>query len=287
MPYAPHYIAILLLLFCSCNNYKWKANEKGEPIAKAFDKYLYESDIAGVGKGAAKPEDSIQAVKSYIDAWIRHNLILHYAEENLPENDPELDKQLQDYKESLIIFLYEKELISQKLDTSVSEQTITDYYNKYKYNFDLKTGVVKMRYVMLPKLLHVKLDSAKAWLKKPNEISQSKLKNFCNSYAIKYSIADSVWFSIDELGKILPLESNGMQNAPFTESFQTMQDSAYNYLVAFDDYKVKGSSAPINYVRKNIVNLILNKRKLDYISQVHTNIYNDAMEKGKFENYLK
>lgn len=287
MSYALRYIIIPLLLFCACNKSQWTEKDKGMPIAKVFDKYLYESDIAGVGKGAAKPEDSVQAVKNYVDSWIRHNLILHYAEENLPASDEELDKQLQNYKESLIIFLYEKELISQKLDTSVSEQVITDYYNKYRDKFELKTGVVKLRYVMLPKLLHLKLDSAKSWLKNPNEISQSKLKNFCNNYAVKYSIADSVWLSIEEVGKILPLESNGMQNAPFSKSFQTMGDSAYNYLVVFDDYKVKGSNAPINYVRKDIINLILNKRKLDYISQVHTNIYNDALERERFETYLK
>lgn len=285
MPYALRYITILLFLFYSCNSSQQGEKDKGMPIAKVFDKYLYESDIAGVGKGAAKPEDSVRAVKNYIDSWIRHNLILHYAEENLPESNEAFQKQLQDYKESLIIFLYEKALISQKLDTTVNEQTVTDYYNKYKDKFDLKTSVIKMRYVALPKLSRVKLDSAKSWLKKPNEISQSKLKNFCLEYAVKYSITDSTWFSIDEVLKILPLEQNGMQNAPYSKSFQTMTDSAYNYLVNFDDYKVKGSSAPINYVRNDIINLILNRRKLDYISQVHTNIYNDALEKKSFEIY--
>jgi hypothetical protein len=256
------------------------------PIARVYDKYLYQSDVEGVGKGAAKPEDSVLAVKNYIDSWIRHNLILRYAQENLPESNDALEKQLQDYKESLTVFLYEKELIHQKLDTTVGEQAISDYYNKYKDNFELKTGLVKMRYVMIPKTVNVKLDSVKKWLKNALvDISQPKLKNFCDENATKYSISDSTWFSIDDVNKILPLEDNGLENAPFSKSFQQMNDSAYTYLVNFDDYKVKGTSAPLSYVRKDIVNLILNKRKLDYISQVHNNIYNDALENKKFEIY--
>jgi hypothetical protein len=119
----------------------------------------------------------------------------------------------------------------------------------------------------------------------PNEIAQSKLRNFCSDYAVKSSVTDSAWFSIDEVYKILPLEMNGLQNAPYGKSFQQFSESAYNYLVSFDEYKVKGSNAPLNYVRNDIINLILNKRKLDYISQVHNNIYNEALENEDFEIY--
>jgi hypothetical protein len=204
----------------------------------------------------------------------------------LPGSDEEINKQLQDYKESLTVFLYEKELIREKLDTTVSEQAILDYYNKYKDNFELKTGVVKMRYVMIPKTVDVKLDSVKKWIKNaPTDESRKKMQNFCDENAAKSSINDSTWFSIEDVNKILPLEDNGLENAPFSKSFQQMEDSAYTYIVNFGDYKVKGTSAPLGYVREDIVNLILNKRKLDYISQVHNNIYNDALENKKFEIY--
>lgn len=75
----------MTLTFNSCSTITNNKTEQGNPIARVYEKYLYESDVEGVGKGAAKPEDSVLAVKNYIDAWIRHNLILHYAEENLSE----------------------------------------------------------------------------------------------------------------------------------------------------------------------------------------------------------
>ena len=273
------------LTFHSCSNISNKKSEQGNPIARVYEKYLYESDVEGVGKGAAKPEDSILAVKNYIDAWVRHNLILHYAEENLSEKNTDLEKQLTDYRESLTVFFYEKDLIKQKLDTVVDEQEIKDYYKKYIDNFELKTAVSKMRYVMFSKSLRIKTDSATAWMKKQNEINQSKLRNFCIDNAVKYQITDSSWFSIDELTSILPLEENNMENAPYNKSFQTMSDSTYQYLVSFDDLKLKGNAAPIQYVRKDIINIILNKRKLAYLSTIHNSIYDDALQNKKFETY--
>lgn len=190
-----------------------------------------------------------------------------------------------DYRESLTVFYYEKELIKQKLDTVVDEQEITDYYKKYIDNFELKTAVSKMRYVMFPKSLKIKTDSATVWMKKQNEVNQSKLRNFCIDNAVKYQISDSSWFSIDELTSILPLEENNLDNAPYNKSYQTMSDSAYQYLVSFDDLKLKGNAAPMQYVRKDIINIILNKRKLAYLSTIHNSIYEDALQNKKFETY--
>ncbi len=269
----------------SCSTISNKNVERENPIARVYDKYLYATDLEGVGKGAAKPEDSVIAVKNYIDSWVRHNLILHYAEENISDENDGLEKQLTDYRESLTIFFYEKELIKQKLDTVVSEQDINDYYKKHIDNFELKTAVSKMRYVMIQKSIKIKVDSSIVWMKKQNEINQSKLQNFCIDNAVKYQISDSSWYSIDELNIMLPLEENNLENSPYSKSFQVLADSSYQYLVSFDDLKLKGNVAPIQYVRTDIVSIILNKRKLDYLSNIHNSIYDDALLNKKFETY--
>lgn len=282
---AVRFILCITIVSNSCSTVSKKNAEQGSPIARVYDKYLYEQDVEGVGKGAAKPEDSILAVKNYIDSWVRHNLILHFAEENLSDKNIDLEKQLTDYRESLSIFYYEKELIKQKLDTAVSEQEIKDYYEKNIDNFELKKAVSKMRYIMIPKSLKVKTDSAVTWLKKENEINQSKLQNFCLENAVKFQITDSSWFSIDELISLLPLAENNLENAPYNKSFNIMSDSTYQYLVSFDDFKLKGNAAPIQYVRKDIITIILNKRKLAYLSSIHNSIYEDALQNKKFETY--
>lgn len=280
----PCFYIILLCVATSCSWFSHKKNNE-LPVARVYDSYLYPSDIKGVGNGFSKPEDSIEAVKNYIDSWIRHQLLLRYAEENLPDQNQKLNDQLRDYKESLLIYSYEKELIDQKLDTTVSDEEINTYFKDHADNFELKTGIVQLKYVMLEYKPKMKLDSLRRWLKQPNEISNSKLKNYCEDQAVKYSVTDSTWFEPEQIMTLLPVDKFDVENAQYSKAYVEVPDSNYIYLIRFQDYKFKGTNAPLSFVRNNIYNIIMNKRKLEFISGVHTNIYNNAKDNGKIEIY--
>lgn len=88
----------------------------------------------------ATAEDSAEVAKNYIDNWIKRQLILQVAEKYLTAEQLDIERRVQDYKESLIIYSYENELIQQKLDTVVSQDEIEAYYQQYEENFcSLKT----------------------------------------------------------------------------------------------------------------------------------------------------
>jgi len=278
------YILLIIIILSSCNFFKSKKEDENvNPVARVYDKILYEGDLKGVGANAASPEDSVLAVKNYIDSWIRRELILKYAEENLPTELDDIEKQIEKYRQSLIIYTYEKELIKQKLDDSVTEKEISDYYEKYKEAFSLKTGIYNLQYIKLKTAPRRALDSARVWLKKPNEVNNSKLENFCEQYAVKYVLNDSSWFEKDEIENILPINNIDWDDLAFNKQFLELKDSLYLNLVKINNVKFKGSDAPLSYVRKDISAIIINKRKLDYITQVHNTIYEDALKNKKFE----
>ena len=64
-----------------------------------------------------------------------------------------------------------------------------------------------------------------------------------------------------------------------------MNDSNYYYLVSIQDYKLKNELAPIEYVKDNIKNLILNRRKIDFLKQMEDNVYKEGIRKNKFKIY--
>ena len=84
-------------------------------------------------------------LKNYIDNWIHESLIIHKAETNLNNEQKNVEKQLQDYRNSLITFIYEKALVQEKLDTIVKNSEIEEYYTKNKANFELKDNIIKDR----------------------------------------------------------------------------------------------------------------------------------------------
>lgn len=275
----------LFISVVSCGLFK-KKNAKGDehPVARVYDTYLYPSDLAGVGKGATKPEDSINAVKNYIDSWIRHQLLLHYAEDNLPETNDEIERQLKDYKESLMISNYEKELIAQKMDTTVSKEAIKKFYEANKNIFLLKAPIVKMKYIMLSTATKVRLDSARNWLKHATTFNQPQLKDFIQSYAVKHSISDTTWFRKDDAEKILPAGKFDFETAIYNKSYAEVNDSNYLFMIKFDDFKFDGY-APIDFVKREIVNIIMNERTNQFINKSHESIYNEALNGNKFEVY--
>jgi hypothetical protein len=282
---------LIILLYGSCSYFKRTKEKNGqEPIARVYDKYLYKSDIKGVGAGAAKPEDSIMAVKSYTDSWIKHALLLHYAEENLPENNDQIDQQLQDYKESLEIYLYEKNLVAQKLDTSVTASEISDYYTSNKDIFNLKAPIFQVKYLILKKKFFVKgvtvpVDSVRRWMKTITPYNSMKLSSFAKYNAINSSVADSSWFTIDQLQKLFTNVPVDLINSPYSSAYQEVTDSTYQYVIKFNSYKLKGNDAPLSYVKDEIKNIILNKRKLGFINSIQNSIYKDALKSQKVETY--
>ena len=71
-------------------------------------------------------EDSILIVKNFIENLVRNRVELHHAEKNLSADEKNFKEQLDDYRNSLIIYTYESHLIRQKLDTMVSIEEIED-----------------------------------------------------------------------------------------------------------------------------------------------------------------
>ncbi|MBA3647062.1 MAG: hypothetical protein H0W62_00685 [Chitinophagales bacterium] len=275
----------LIALLCSCNNYHPAIKDEKTPIARAFDKYLYQSDIEGIGKDAATPLDSLQLVKNYIDSWIRHNLIVHYAEENLPADQRQLNDQLRDYKESLEIYLYEKALLQEKIDTSVNDSEVYSYFKNHLETFQLKEDIVRMKYVILRLTTVISLDSVRIWINHPNDFNFTKLRSFCKQYAINYAIGDSEWYNMQEVAALLPVEKINFSFIKYNNKYIEVPDSQYAYLVKFGGYRTKGNIAPLSFVKEEIRNLIINKRKLTLISGIHKSIYEDAMQRNDFEIY--
>lgn len=280
-------IALLLFPYAlgSCSFFE-NSKEQDVAIARVYDKYLYQSELEGVGRGAARPEDSLQVVKNYVDSWIRHNLLLRYAQDNLPEEEKMLNDQLRDYRESLLIYLYEKELLIDKLDTVVSEADILQYYNEHKESFELKEGISQVKYIMLGMETRIQLDSVRKWMRQTTPDNYPKLRGFCNDHAIRYSINDSAWYNKDELAALLPVSKFNLENAQYNKSYLEVPDSGYAYLIKFEDYRIKGADAPVAFVREQIAGIILNKRKLAFITAIHKSIYEEALKKNNFETYL-
>ena len=110
----------LVVAVSSCSFFKKKKTVDKDAIARVNDDYLDASDIPAITRGLTG-KDSIAALKSYAENWVRKKLLLQKAEENIPDDDPGILRKVEDYRESLFLYEYEKALISKRLDTTLAK----------------------------------------------------------------------------------------------------------------------------------------------------------------------
>ena len=108
-------VLVLVIGLFSCSK------EEGSPLAKVYDNYLYEKDIEGLVPEGLSSSDSLSFVQNYIKQWVESQIILNKAKKNI---DDDFTRQLEDYKNSLILNSYEAKIVNQLIDTNVSQQEI-------------------------------------------------------------------------------------------------------------------------------------------------------------------
>ena len=276
-------LAILLLsLFLSCSLFEDEVSDTA--IARVEDRYLFHADIEGVVPVNTPVEDSVLIINNYIKNWIKDNLILHKAELNLKESQKDVKKQLEDYRRSLIVYSYEKELIKERLDTNVSNDEIRAFYENSSQNFDLRDDIVKVRYLKVNKNAPQVKKIRKIYKSKKQEDIE-KLKELAHQYAEKFHLTDEQWILFDELKKEVPINVSDSKGYLKNIKNIEVEDSLSFYFVYIKDYKLKNDVSPLSFEAHNIKNIIINKRKLSLINKIRSDLYQEAFMSKDIEIY--
>ena len=169
----------------------------------------------------------------------------------------------------------------QKMDTTVTEAQVQDYYEENKENFKLNKNIVKAIFVKVPEEF-AQPEQLKAWSKSPTDEDIIELRDFCVQYAKSYDILTDNWVDFEVVARNIPTEIENMEQ--FLKSNKTIEltDEGYYYFVSILDFKLRNELAPAEFVTGNIKSLIINKRKIDFLKEVENNIYKEGIRKNKF-----
>lgn len=270
------------ILLASCG---WLEKENGEgALARVYDKYLLKDDIEDLLVKMEGDKDSATIITNYINNWIQQELLLEKAELNLSEEQKDFKKLLEDYRRSLIIYAFQKEWIGQKLDTMVSDEEIASYYDQNQSNFELKENIVKMRYAKVAKNAP-KQEKLEKYIQSRDKENKAGFKEYCIQYAVDYNDNDSTWVPLDNILGKMPLEIENEEDFLRRNRFVVRADTANYYLLYVEEYKIKSAISPLSFEKEKIRNIIINQRKLSLISDMKSNLFESALDKGNAEIY--
>ena len=271
---------LLLILLTSCTTFFKKKTER--VLARVEKEYLYESDLKGIIPAGTSAKDSLELTRNFIENWVRQKLMIHQAVSNLNKDQMDFTRQLEDYKNSLIIFAYENALVSQKLDTVIPDAEARNYYDANPQNFLLKENIIRLQYIKLP-LNSSFFKQFKKLLTSDREEDRGQLEDLCTRGAIGYFLDDQRWLYFSEVAKQLPLRTDNPEEILKTNREVEIKDSVYQYLVRVKEVLLKETLAPFELEKQRIRDILLNKRKIELINKMQEDVYSKALQKNDFE----
>lgn len=276
------------LLSCDMVKMKEEPEDNGEQstiIASVYDNKLYDHDIKGIVPENISTQDSANIISRYINNWIRKQLLIHEAASRIDFDEAELERKILDYRYALMVYEYEKYYIDQTLDKTVSEEEIKEYYNQNIANFELKQNIIRGIFIKVPKEAP-KIDKLKKLIVSNKTKDIKDLKSYCFRFATSYSLDDSLWVNFDEVIKNTPLMGipNKVQFLKENDYIES-EDQDYLYFIKIHEYKISDERPPLEFVKDEIENIIINKRKIKLSNELEEKIYNQAKENNDFKIY--
>ena len=273
-------ILILLIISCELEN-----NSKEEPIARVNDNFLFFSDVQESLDENMSQNDSILAVNSAINNWASKKLLYEKAIFNLSNSKQnELDQLVRSYESDLYISNYEKEWLKTRVDTIVSNDQLQSYYNDNKNKFRLRQDILLARFIELPIENFNKTQIVRSFRR-----LNFQDKIYLDSISLQFKssfINDSVWLRPELFFNKFKIENKAKYNRYLKKkSFFEIKDLESLYLVYISDIQKKNDYAPMSYVKPTLVQILLNKRKLDMKKQLKTDILKQGISEKNFEIY--
>jgi hypothetical protein len=284
-------LVVMMVSLTSCDLIKRKSQNEAAntrvAVARVDQTFLYQDELGGIVPEGAPKEDSISRMEAYVNSWIHKQLLIRQAGRQIDINKAEVERKLLDYRYSLIAYEYQTYYIKQNLDTVVAANEIEQYYKEHIDNFALKQNIVRATFIKVPSTAP-RIKKIKDLIFSSKEKDLAELKSYCLSFAAAYHLVDSTWMMFDELVKNSPLAElpDKVQFLKRTPYYET-SDEGYLYFLKVDEYRISDNVSPQEFVRDEIANIILNKRKVELAKRLDEEVFNKAKQNNEFEIFKK
>jgi len=267
-------IFLTLVVMASCVHKT--ADVARKPLLEVEGKFLYVDEIQQVMPPNVNDSDSTQIAQSYIRKWVTDVLMYENAKRNIT-NKTEIDELVESYRKSLTIHQYQQKMIEQRLPKEPSEEDLKAFYTQYSEQLVLKENVIKGLLLIIPQKAP-KLSMVRGWVQSANAKSLENIEKYSLQNAISYDYFGDKWLPLSEILKRMPLKIEDPSRFLASNRFVETSDSTEHFFLRIVSYKTTGQVEPYEMAKDRISNILLNKKKADFIEKFEKEIYTDAVE---------
>jgi len=270
-------IAFLSLL-CACKGGKNKGDS--DSMASVGEHALKRSEVTAMIPKGISSSDSLLMAESIIKKWVKDELVYEVALNNMGEEKAEIDKLVEDYRRSLVRYRYQGRLLREKLTSNIRESDKLSFYEENQKKFMLDKSLIKGLFLKIPADAPGVSD-VKSWYRQTNVESLEKIEKYSVQNATLYDYFYDRWVEFDAIMENIPMHVADANAFLKANKFVEVADSSYFYLLNISEFLPAGSVAPYDYANAQIIDMLINQQKVDFLRKFEDDLYNDAIRKGK------
>ncbi len=266
-----------VFLFCSCK--KTQQTNDTDVLVSFKDRTLNRSDVLQMIPRGVSSADSLLIAEDIIKKWVKDALIYEVAVRNLGNETQEIEKLVEEYRYSLFRYRYQERLIKERLSANIRDVDKINYYEENQKKFVLDRGLIKGLFLKIPVDAPGLID-VKTWYKSDSEEALEKIEKYSIQNANIYDYFYDRWVDFDEVIDNIPIRISDTNSFLSNNKNIEVSDSTYCYLLNIKEYLPNGSIAPYEYAESQIVEMLINQRKMEFLRNFENELYNDAIKNG-------
>ncbi|MDR1937380.1 MAG: peptidyl-prolyl cis-trans isomerase [Tannerellaceae bacterium] len=250
-----------------------------EVLAKVKDRTLNRAGVERIIPKGISSTDSLLIAENYIKKWVKDALVYEVALRNLGDDAAEINQLVEEYRNSLFRYRYQERLIKEKLSADIRITDRINYYEENQKKFILDKGLIKGLFLKIP-INAPGLTDVKTWYKSSSVESLEKIEKYSVQNAIFYDYFYDRWVDFDDVMANIPIHISNTNNFLRNNKTVELSDSNYCYLLNIKEYLPMGSVAPYEYAEPQVVEMLINQRKMEFLRNFENELYQDAIKRG-------
>ncbi|MBQ5753996.1 MAG: peptidyl-prolyl cis-trans isomerase [Alistipes sp.] len=255
-----------------------------EPVARVGRKTLSTEEVAAALPKGISGTDSINYVETFVERWIVRQLKLQEAELIFSSSEADIDRMVEEYRQSLLIRKVEQHYLDTQMDGELTEQDIEQYYNSHKNDFRLSAPVVKGYIVAFPDQYR-RREWLLSMMRSPKPEMVKDFEQVCLKNNFRLTKFDE-WSDFTEFKSNLPLLRSASHDELLSDRTvrQIHHDRTY-YCFRITDALKAGDTMPLFMARDNIVRILTKRRQEEIIRREEERMVGNAEQNGIIKRY--
>jgi hypothetical protein len=254
------------------------SNDDGDLVARVYNRYLTKSELSKLFPASMIENDSLRVVESYIDRWVRDQLILYQAEKEL-EDMTEINQLVEKYRSSLILLQYENMIIENEMDTIIGQIEMQKYYEQYKDQYVLSSPILKGYVFKIPVR-----EETNEMIKAIKKIKDTEFNRLCFENAKNCIANPDSWYFLSDILGLLPNDlvekSTWKKDTRYESVFED-----FHYILYIKEFYDSKEIPPFSYVANQAKQVILHQRRQNLVDQYNNEIYESHKKSSNVEIY--